>query len=288
MQGFNWNDLRFVLALHRAGSLAEAGRALGVDETTVARRIKALEHALAAALFVRNGHGQFEPTETGRKITERAIDIGHQAYLIQEQASADAGKLVGTVRITAVPVIINRVLVPSLHALQDRHPDLTIELIPEQRNLNLTRREADLAVRFARPVQGGSEVQTQKLGEMDFALYKPAAISNPHTASWIQYDDTHAYLPQAKWLQAAARAEGPMQPGLRIGDLDTAIEAVAAGQGKTLLPRGIADRDQRLLRCQSSNLPPPPGRELWLLSHSAQKTLQSIRVVKDWLRAVQW
>jgi len=288
MQGFNWNDLRFVLALHRAGSLTEAGRALGVDETTVARRIKALEHALAARLFVRNGHGLFKLTETGRKITERAMDIEHQAYLVQEQAGADAGKLLGTVRITAVPVIINRVLVPSLHALQDQHPDLTIELIPEQRNLNLTQREADLAVRFARPTQGGSEVQAQKMGEMAFALYGSAGMTNPQNASWIQYDEAHAYLPQAKWLLAAARADGTLQPGLRIGDLDTAIEAVAAGRGKTLLPRAIAEQDQRLLVLPPSDLPPPPGRELWLLSHTAQKKLLSIQVVKEWLRTVPW
>ena len=187
-----------------------------------------------------------------------------------------------------MPVIINRVLVPSLHTLQDQHPDLTIELIPEQRNLNLTRRQADLAVRFARPVQGGTEVQAQKLGTMEFALYKPADLSNPQAVNWIQYDEAHASLPQAKWLLSAARAEGALQPGLRIGDLETAIEAVATGQGKTLLPRVIADPDQRLRPWPQTDLPPPPSRELWLLSHTAQKKLRSIRVVKDWLRAVQW
>src|SRR5262245_16964047 len=116
MQEHDWNDLRYALSLHRAGSLASAGRLLGVDETTVARRLKALEQSLRARLFVKNGSGRYEATEIGLAVIDKAETIERENALIGETVGRFNNRLFGTVRITSVPMIVNRVLVPRLSA----------------------------------------------------------------------------------------------------------------------------------------------------------------------------
>ncbi len=286
MQDHNWNDLRHVLALGRAGTLAAAGRAAGVNETTVARRIAAIERALGVSLFRRAADGTHGLTDAGREIIALAEDIEQRHLAIAEAAGQAARAVRGVVRLSSVPLLVNRVLVPALPALQETHAALTVELVPEARNLDLTRREADMALRFSRPVRGGLQVRARKLGEMRFAVYGPArrdpAGGGP---DWIGYDDAHASLPQARWLARHGAVRGV---GLRVADLETALEAVAAGLGKTLLPCAIAEADRRLARLDHSLAPPPPSREIWLLSHAEDGQRRSVAAVRDWLVALPW
>jgi DNA-binding transcriptional LysR family regulator len=290
MQDHDWNDLKYVLALHRSCTLAGAGRVLGVNETTVARRLKAIERSLQTRLFVRNKTGSYQATEVGLAILEKTQRIERENASIGDVVGRFQNMLFGVVRITSVPMVVNRVLVPCLSAFRKVNPGVTIELVPESRNLSLSKREADLAVRLARPPAGGLRTMARKIGDLAFAVYCPVFVSDEDSNSleWIGYDDAHSHLPQARWLAEADRGTEPALPCLRVCDAETAMEAVAAGLGRTILPRKVADTDLRLRRVSSAKTTDLPAREVWLLSHVDQSAHSSVVAAKEWLAAIEW
>ncbi len=290
MQSHDWNDLKFLLALHRAGKLKQAGNAVGASDTTVARRIRVLEQSLGTALFLRSADGRYEPTDAALQILKHAEAIESENRAIMEISRDSAGHIVGAVRISSVPMIVNRILVPNLASLARRHPDLTIELVPASDNLDLSKREADLALRFARPSGGGLRTKAQKLGEMTFAAYAARSIDRMDcgTLGWIAYDDLNAGLPQARWIETVTKASSERRASLKVADGETAIEGVAIGLGKSLLPRAIADEDPRLRVLCVEGEPVLPVREVWLLSHIDQTSRLSVIAAKEWLTGLNW
>jgi len=291
MQDHNWNDLKVLLALLRSGSLSGAARSLGVSETTVPRRLQNLERCLGADLFIRSGRGIYDPTDLAMEIARHAEMIELEHAQIREKSSKRQSVLQGTVRVSSVPIIINRFLVPRLSDLRLRHPGLGIELIPEARNVDLLKREADLAIRFARPEHGGLSIKTQKLGELNFSTFGPAGVEIGGEAmlGWIGYDSAHANLPQARWIDVAIRKKGQAQSHLWVADAETALEAVASGQGKTILPDCIGTADPRLRRLRGdADSAPDLRREIWLLSHSDQSGRASVAAAQNWLTALHW
>ncbi|WP_127112935.1 LysR family transcriptional regulator [Shimia sediminis] len=289
MQDHDWNDLKYLLALHRMGKLTHAGRTLGVSETTVARRIKEIEQALETMLFVRSANGRYEPTDAALEILSHAETIEAANAAIRAVAGENAHHVTGRVRISSVPIIVNHFLVPGLAALERLHPNLTIELVPCSENLDLFKREADLAVRFARPSGGGLRTRAQKLGELSFAAYAASFTSSLENEKlrWITYDEAHSDLPQARWLENAAKPTG-MRSTLRIADAETGMQATAEGLGKTLLPRAIASGDARFRAVELEGGVKYPTREVWMLSHVDQTSRLSITAAKGWLTSLDW
>jgi DNA-binding transcriptional LysR family regulator len=279
MQSMDWNDLRHILAVARAGTLAGAARRLGVNQTTVARRIAAAEAALGTRLYDRSG-GLLRPTPTGETAVARAAAIEQDVLVLEQGASRADTQAAGMVRLTAVPVLANRLLVPAFPRLASRHPRLRLELIAESRNLSLSRREADIALRLARP-EGASALLTRRLGRLDYAVYGPRGRTSARLP-WIDYEEGRSHLPQARWLSKAAAGE--LRLGLLAGDIETILQAIHAGLGKSLLPRVVADGDSRL-KCLSG-----PGavlsREVWLLTHHELRSSPRIVAVVDWLTEV--
>lgn len=290
MQDFDWNDLRYVLAMHRTGSFTDAGRKVGVSETTVSRRIAALEDRLGLKLVQKAGSAGYEVSDLGRLVLEHAECVEQQAGAILELAGNKA-TTIGTVRLSAVPLVINRILVPELHRLHDKHPKLVLELIPETRNIDLTKREADLAIRLARPVTGGLKTSARRIGQLQYAVFGQGSADSDKSdrSNWIIYDESQASFPQAIWLNAAL-AQGKDAPSpLRVADAETAIEAIASGLGKSILPRRVAAMDQRLRELvRPMGTPPLPKRDVWLMSHSSQVGSVSVNAVKDWLADIPW
>ncbi|WP_186766425.1 LysR family transcriptional regulator [Falsiphaeobacter marinintestinus] len=279
MQDLDWDDLKHALAVARAGSLAEAARTLGVNETTVARRIRALEAQVGAPLFVPGARNTRHPTETGAAVIRAAERVEQACLSMRDDIGLARGQLSGVVRITSVPMIVNRILVPHLPAFLHRYPGLNIELVPDSRNLSLTRREADLALRLGRPQTGGMDLKTRKLGQLRYDAYGRADAP----CLWITYDDAHAHLPQARWLAARPANE---KSAVRVCDIETAYEAVAEGLGKTLLPSLIGDADPRLQKI--ADQPDLPTREVWLVSHADPDPTRAITAAKSWLASITW
>jgi DNA-binding transcriptional LysR family regulator len=276
-QAMNWHDLRHVLAVAQGGTLAAAARRLRVDETTVARRLAAAEAALGARLFERVG-GAMRPTAAGEAAIAHAERIEREVQALQGRIGGADAAVAGTVRLTAVPIVVNRLLVPALPDLLAAHPLLRLELIAEPRNLSLTKREADIALRLARP-QGGGAVVTRRIGRLDYAVYGPAD-GDADALPWITYEEGLEELPQAKWIAAATRgAAAP--PALMAADAETILAAVRAGLGKSLLPCTVAEREPGLRRLGDGA--PVLSRELWLLVHADLRRLARIEAVIGWI-----
>ena len=150
MQMLNWNDLRYVLAISRGGTLAAAARLLGVDDTTVARRLAAMQEATGTRLYRRLADGTLQLTTAGKRTALHAERIEREIGALDGALKGADDAVSGTVRITSVPIIVNHILVPAADSLLQRHPKLQLELVADPRDLSLTRR----AITFVPPVFG--------------------------------------------------------------------------------------------------------------------------------------
>ncbi len=139
MQTPNWNDLRYLLAISRRNRLAEAARLLRVDDTTVSRRLTALQVAMGQRLYQRLLDGRLALTEAGKAAVAIAERIERDIGAL-DCGRSDAENVSGIIRLTSVPFVINRILVPAAGRLLDRHQDLRIEMVSDARNLSLTAR----------------------------------------------------------------------------------------------------------------------------------------------------
>ncbi|WP_108882820.1 LysR substrate-binding domain-containing protein [Anderseniella sp. Alg231-50] len=286
MQHLNWNDLRYLLAVKRAGSLSAAARLMGVDGTTVSRRLAALRRALGEDLLHRQPDGSLVLTDHGAKATSHIEAMERETDLLSETFGGGANECIGTVRITSVPLLINRWLAPQVDSLLQQHPKLQIDLIPDSRDFSLTLREADIALRFARPQTGGNDVIARRVGLLPFSVFSAKSVSHLQDINlpWVTYDDSMAHLPQAKWLAQTLKRNGGQPSGLRVHDIETALEAVIAGIGKSLLPTPIAGRIPALRQLDAGCT--EVSREVWLLSHRNQHSLRRIAEVTKWIAAI--
>jgi DNA-binding transcriptional LysR family regulator len=285
MQKANWNDLRYLLAVGRGQKLAAAAKSLGVDDTTVARRLAALQTTMRAPLYQRLSDGKLQLTEAGERAALIAETVEREMDELEADLSGSANPVSGVVRLTSVPIIINRILVPDVGGLLERHPGLRLELIADAKDLSLTRREADLALRLARPKSGGTRIKARRVGQLHYKCYAPADCSRREAAKmpWITYDETMLHLPQARWISAEAGRKGGRVANVRVNDSEAALEAVIAGLGRSLLPCHVADRDDRLRRVDARSPEPALSRELWLLVHAELRNLKRIEAVTEWI-----
>lgn len=271
----NWDDLRFLVEIGRSATLAAAARHLKVDQTTVARRLRALEDALGTPLFERSD-GHWRPTGVGADVLERAMRIEEDVAGLARLAEAGAQAVSGVVRLTAVGAIVGDYLVPRLPVLYARYPELVVELIASNDNLNVSRREADIAIRLARPESG--DFLIRKLADVGFAVYGPAQPGPTRSNDWVTYDDELAHTPEMRWL-AGQLAGGRVR--LRSNKLAGLLGAVAVGIGRAVLPCFLADATPGLVR--ESGPQPVLSRDLWLLVHPDARRLPRVAAVADWL-----
>jgi DNA-binding transcriptional LysR family regulator len=177
MQDLDWNDLRYVLSLSRTGRIAGTARKLGVDETTVARRLKSLEAQLGVRLFERHA-GVLRPTDSGQIVIRKAERIELDVDAVKDGVTSADSVAAGKVRLTAVPLVMSHILIPALPTLLRLHPRLQIELVADPRNLNVTKREADIAVRMARPDKEYRAI-AHRVGRIDYAVYGTSITRRP-------------------------------------------------------------------------------------------------------------
>jgi DNA-binding transcriptional LysR family regulator len=276
MQDLNWNDLRYVLAVARA--LAPASRWLGVDETTVARRLSRVETSLGSKLFDRLD-GVMQPTEAGQFVVHHAERMEIEIDLLKASASGTDAVASGTVRVTSIPMIVNRLLIPALPGLYMAYPRLRLEAIAEPRNLSLTRREADIALRLARPDRE-QNVIARRIGELTYSVYGPRN-ENPRDLPWITYEDGMESLPHVVWIDNAIKQDKAGLASLKVNDSEVVLHAIRAGLGKSLLPCVIGDAEPGLIRMDHAKS--VLSREVWLLVHPEIRKISRISIVIDWL-----
>lgn len=276
MQKLDWDLLRILLAVRRGGSFSAAARLIGVDDTTVARRVRALEERLGQPLVLRTGAAGQSLTEAARRLADRAERMEREVSAL---ADPDRHDVIGTVRLTAVPVIANRLLIPALGDLVARHAGLTVELLADNRNLNLSRRDAELALRFARPARDVYGLWVRRAASLGYGFF--AATGAGSDLPLLSYREELGDLAPARWIEDQLRKGLFRRAPLRVADAETALAAALAGLGTALLPAVVGRAVQGL--SPVDGLPPPPERPLWLIGQVDQRGLPRIGAVIDWL-----
>ncbi|MES0809506.1 LysR family transcriptional regulator [Roseibium sp. SCPC15] len=276
----NWESLKYLLALHRTGSLSGAAKKLSVDATTVSRRLAALQGEVGVCLLEKTADGTVELTSAGVKAAEHAERAEASISDLAEELNGSRQGEEGTVRISSVPFVINRILIPRLKQFTELHPGIELHLESEVRNVSLTKRETDMAIRLGRPREGGHNVKAKRIAVLNHAVYSSA--HNPaHSLPWIRYHESTEFLPQARWMADNVLTGGQVVSNIRPNDLEGITEAVAAGIGQSVLPTILAERDSRLRRLSQPE--PDLLREVWLLQHADQTGLARMRTTSRWL-----
>jgi DNA-binding transcriptional LysR family regulator len=276
----DWGHLRFFLELVRTGSHARAARRLGVDRNTVARHVAALEAELGLALFERGPQG-WSRTPAGEELSELAGRVEEDVLALARHVDARDPALRGTARLTTVPHLATHLLAPALPALRQRHPDLMLEVVADARAFDLSRREADLALRTGRPRDPG--LVARRLSPLAFAFYAAATTeAGARGAVDLQADpflgeEGGGHDAQERWLEALA-------PGHRVVhrcNSTTALLAAARhGVGVAQLPCYIGDAEPTLRRLDG---PEPRSQEIWLLVHGDLRRTPRVRAVIEWV-----
>ena len=230
-----WDDVRLFLALCRARTVGEAGRALGVDSSTVSRRLTALEEALTASLFDRNHEG-ISATKAAEDLLPMAEEMEEAMLRFAHAADGLEREVSGLVRIACPPDVANVVIAPLLRELFTLHPALRVEIAPGEAVIDLTRREADLALRTVRPAQG--DLLVTRLTSVRWVLVASSELARElgslrswSDAPWIGWGLRLSMIGPAQWLERHAKGVDPV---VRSDSLMVQIAAVSAGVGVSL------------------------------------------------------
>lgn len=275
---FDWENLRFFLAIAQSGSLSAAARRLKVDHATVGRRLSALEEELQVRLVDRLPRS-CRLTAIGQQISELATQIEAGAFAVERIARAEQSPMAGRVTMSVPPVLASHFFAAQLLAFRQLHPGIQLSMASQAQSVSLGRREADIAVRLFRPVEPGSV--TRKIGKMPFALY--ASRNYEHAAEpdrwgFIAYEAQLADMPHQKWLLEVA---GSRQIVCELSDIATQRVAAQTGIGVAGLPVFMGDEDPTLQRLRSDD--EVFFREIWLVVHADLRHSPLIRAVMNFV-----
>ncbi len=286
MQGMHhWDDLRVFLAAHRGRSHAAAARLLGVDATTVGRRLSALESALGARLFDRTREG-LSLTREGARVLSMAEHIEERFLGLEREVGGSDVRLEGLLRLTAGEGLMSLVLVPHLLEFREKHPGIDLELRTDSRPLDLARREADVAVRLFRPREEALVVR--RLGSLPYGLYASEAYlahrGHPRTQrelsrhDFVTFDPSLDSVPEMRWLRRHAPGA---RYAVRTNSTSAILAACASGQGLAAVATAFASANPRLVRVlPGAKL---PTREAWSAVHQDLRGNARVRALLSWL-----
>jgi DNA-binding transcriptional LysR family regulator len=279
---FDWNDLRYFLAVARGGSIGNAAKTLCVNQSTVQRRLRALETAMGCLLAERHAEG-YRLTAAGKQLLSHAEEVEATIDSLQRKVSALDHTATGHVRLTSHVTVGQRIIKSGfLDQFHLRHPGITVELIMEQRALDLSRGEADIAIRGGGADDGA--LVGKKIADLPWAIFASAAYIDRHGRpttpsdlnrfSMIELADDIADLPAARWMKLhAPRA----RISARCSNVPSAHLAVRSGAGLAPLPAVYAAADSDLVRV----LGPLPelSYPMFLLTHKDLRRLPRVSAV---------
>jgi DNA-binding transcriptional LysR family regulator len=281
----NWDDLRLFLAASRDRSFVAAGRRMQIDQTTVARRLSALEEAVGASLFHRSPRG-ITVTEAGLSLAAHAEKIEAEVMAASARLEEREGEVFGTLRLATPEAFGTFLVAPNAALLHARHPDLQLELVPESRAVSLSSREADLAVALNRPPRG--RLVARKLTDYRLGLYGSVEYLSKHAGivdlasarahPFVWYIDEMIDIPELRYFDQIVAGS---VAAFRSSSIAAQHEAVASGLGLGILHAFAADADPRLARVLANTV--EVTRSYWLVVHKEQQRLPRIRAVIDFL-----
>lgn len=285
----DWDQVRLFLAVARAGNLSAAAARLGLDVSTVSRRLDRLEDELGVHLFDRRRDGT-APTAVAEQMLPFAEEVELGMHRFTAAGAQVETAVEGVVRVTVPPGVADAFVVPLLADLHARHPRLVVELDASVSYADLTRREADLALRARRPTSGDLVV-TRLVEARSIPMTSPAyarelgRLRRLEDARWIAWGADLAHLPTARWLASHGAGVAPV---LRTSHFASQIAAARAGLGVVITSEpytrvGLAPvTPSRRLAAAWRDL---PTEELWLVGHRALRQVPRVAAVWDALVA---
>jgi DNA-binding transcriptional LysR family regulator len=280
----HWDDVRLFLALCRARTVGAAGALLGVDASTVSRRLVTLEEALSATLFDRGRDG-IAPTAAAEELMPVAERIEEMMNHFASAAEGLEREVSGLVRIACPPDVAEVVIVPFLSELLERHPALRIALDPGETVVDLTRGEADLALRTVRPERG--DLVMTKISTVRWVVAASPALARSlgtlrdwADAPWVGWGKRYAHIPPARWLREHAKG---IEPAVYSDSLRVQVASIVAGVGVGLVPEpsvasfGLAE--PKLAPKLREDAERWPADDFYLVTHRALREVPRVRVV---------
>lgn len=285
MHGFEWDDLRFFLAVAREGTLTGAARRLRTDHTTVGRRIRGLEEGLVAKLFDRHTTG-YTLTPLGDALLQHAERM--EAVAISAQATIEEinRPMSGLVRIGATDGFGTYFIAPRLGKLSNLYPSLEIQLLAMPRIFSLSRREADLSIGLAQPEEG--RLYSRKLMDYELGVYASTGyldgskairkIEDLSSHPFVSYVDELLY---AKELNYVPRVDPAIRPKIKSSNPIAQLKAIVSGFGLGIMPCFMADPEPLLQRVLAEEI--VLRNTFWLITHEDLRRLSRVRAVADFI-----
>lgn len=276
----DWDDFRFFLAVARKGSIRAAAASLAVNHSTVSRRIDAFEKRLNARLFERLPSGYFL-TEAGENMLEFAERIESETISAGRLVAGRDALLSGPLRVTLPNTIATKLLMPDLVVFSETHPEISLELDISTSMADLTRREADVAIRVSNDPP--ANLIGRRLLKYASAIYASDEYIVRHDITipgkdleWIGWNDT---VPDPQWVRESPYPEAKVKN--KIFNTLVHLEAAKCGMGLCMLPCFIGDTEPLLQRLPPGV--PEPDREIWLLTHEDLRHTAKVRVFLDFI-----
>lgn len=288
MNQFDWDNLRVFLGVARARSALEASHTLGVDQSTISRRMKRLEADIGSKLFDRTSQGH-RLTSAGHRLLEHVEKLESTLTAVESDVFGDNMALTGEIRLGATEAFGSYFLAPHLAHFCTRHPSITVDLLPMPRSVNLSKREADASVTIDRPTT--DSFVTSKLTPYRLLPYATADylrqqgsirdVSDLASLRWIDYVDDLLFTDQQvslrKWLPSA-------RSFLRSTSVIAQFQAARSGLGIALLPCFLASREPALVPVLPDVV--DVTRDFWLVAPAERRELARIKALWDYLRRV--
>lgn len=282
---FDWNHIRAFLATVEHGSLSGAARALKQTQPTLSRQITALEEGLDLTLFER-GTRIMQLTDAGTELLAHVRAMAEAATQISRVATGQSQVIEGTVRITSSDAMAAYALPPCLISLRRLHPGISVELVSSNEMRDLTRRDADIAIRHVRPDQ--PDLIAKRLADIEIGLFASASyldeigpitnLEDFSRANFIGYQHPERLVPQVTALGIPVTRDNF---GITTSNGSTMYELVRDGAGIAFLPTVISEGRLGLKRIHPEV--PTFNMETWLVTHREIKTSRRIRITFDHL-----
>ncbi|MEZ2409306.1 LysR family transcriptional regulator [Bosea sp. RCC_152_1] len=265
----NWDNARFFLAIARAGTLRGAARQMRVDQATVGRRLAALEEELGARLFLRTP-SLYVLTPAGEALIEPVEAIERSVAQMERRVMGLDERLTGSVRVATTDSLGKRFVIPAIVRMRAEHPGIEVVCLISQDVANLTRREADIAIRTVRP--DAPDLIVRRLATLKTGIYASraylAARGTPPPGDGFAGHDLVAYQQSVAPTTPSAFCGEPTGSGkvvFRTSSSVTLVEATAAGIGIAELPCYRADTEPELVRIMPER---SADFDVWLVAHA--------------------